>query len=488
MSEALKVCFAVSECFPYVKTGGLGDVAGSLPKALEKDGCEVRVFLPLYGGIKTLDHGIRKLDEIKGVELAVGDSRHSFDLWHSKLPGSDVNVFFVDCPHYFHRDLPYTNDHDEDERFIFYQLAVIETLQRMKWAPDLIHCNDWQTSLIPAYLKTVYSWDKLFEATATLLSIHNIGYQGIFSKQSVIKSGLPAEHFAPYRPLEHNGSFCFMKAGIVYADIISAVSPTYAHEIQTSELGAGLEGVLQSRSGDIYGVLNGIDEEIWNPKKDKFIPYNYSAAKISNKKKNRAGLLKEAELPDIEGHALIGIVSRFAPQKGFELFPPVIDEIMNLPVQLLVLGSGESSTEDFFRQLKDSYPEKVNTYIGYSNKLSHYITAGCDMFLMPSHYEPCGLNQMYSLKYGTVPIVRKTGGLADTVKDFHEFENEGNGFSFKDYTPQALYSTISRATDIFNDKEVWKKIQVRGMNEDFSWKHSADLYIELYKKAKQKRS
>ena len=481
--KTCKVCFAVSECFPYVKTGGLGDVAGSLPKALTEEGCEVRVFLPLYGGIKIIDHGISRYDEISGVEISIGGNVHSFGLWHTKLPESDTDVYFVDCPHYFHRDHPYTNDPDEDERFIFFQIAVMESLQRMGWAPDVIHCNDWQTALIPAMLKTSYSWDRMFDKTATLLSIHNIGYQGMFSKESVAKAGLPAEYYAPYMPFEHNGTFCFMKAGIVYSEIISAVSPTYAHEIQTSELGAGLEGVLQTRSNDIYGVLNGIDEKIWNPKHDAFIPYKYSASQLKSKEKNRTALLSEAELSSTAESALIGIVSRFAPQKGFELLPPVINEIMQLPVQLVVLGSGDSQTEDFFKSLKASYPDRVNVYIGYNNKLSHYITAGSDMFLMPSHYEPCGLKQMYSLKYCTVPIVRKTGGLADTVKDFHEFDEKGNGFSFNDYTPQALYSTLARALDIFRDKKVWKNIQKRGMKEDFSWKHSADLYIELYSKA-----
>ncbi len=470
-----------------MKTGGLGDVAGSLPKALEQEGCEVKVFLPLYGGIKTLDHNLYRFDEITNVAVAVGTEFHSFDVWKGTLPDSEVEVYFIDCPHYFHRPNPYTNDIDEDERFIFFQIAILETLQRLKWAPDIMHCNDWQTSLLPVFLKTTYQWDKLFERTATLLSIHNIGYQGMFSKDAVAKAGLPMENYSPYMPFEHKGTFCFLKAGILYSEIVSAVSPTYAHEIQTSELGAGLEGVLQTRSGDIYGVLNGIDEKIWNPRFDSFIPYKYTTSLLRNKVKNKTALLKQAELLENNELALIGIISRFASQKGFELLAPVIGEIMALPVQFLVLGSGEEKTEDFFLQLKAAYPDRVNVYIGYNNKLAHLITAGSDMFLMPSHYEPCGLNQMYSLNYGTVPIVRKTGGLADTVKDYHEHNEKGNGFSFKDYTPQALYSTLVRALHMFKDKKVWKKLQLTGMKEDFSWKHSADLYIELYGKAISKR-
>lgn len=487
MKESYKICFAASECFPYVKTGGLGDVAGSLPKALETEGCEVKMFLPLYGGIKTLEHGIKKFEEISGVAVAVGENFHVFDLWKATLPDSEVEVYFVDCPHYFNRPNPYTNDPDEDERFIFFQLAIVESLQRLKWSPDVMHCNDWQTSLLPVFLKTTYAWDKLFERTATLLSIHNIGYQGMFSKDAILKAGLSLENYSPYKPFEHKGTFCFLKAGILYSEIVSAVSPTYAHEIQTSELGAGLEGVLQTRSGDIYGVLNGIDEKIWNPRYDTFIPYKYTTSLLRNKVKDKAALLKEAELPANDELALVGIISRFASQKGFELLAPVIREIMELPVQFIVLGSGEDTTEEFFKELKSAYPDRVNVYIGYNNKLAHLITAGSDIFLMPSRYEPCGLNQMYSLNYGTVPIVRKTGGLADTVKDYHEFNETGNGFSFKDYTPQALYSTMLRALTMYEDKKVWKQIQLRGMKEDFSWKHSADLYIELYGKAIAKR-
>ena len=351
MKESYKVCFAASECFPYVKTGGLGDVAGSLPKALELEGCEVKVFLPLYGGIRTLDHGIEKYNDISGVAIAVGDNFHIFDLWKGKLPDSEVEVYFVDCPHYFHRPNPYTNDPDEDERFIFFQLAIIESLQRLKWPPDVMHCNDWQTSLLPVFLKTTFAWDKLFERTATLLSIHNIGYQGMFSKDAVRKAGLPLENYSPYKPFEHKGTFCFLKAGILYSEIVSAVSPTYAHEIQTGELGAGLEGVLQTRSGDVYGVLNGIDEKIWNPRYDTFIPYKYTASLLRNKAKNKAALLKEAGLSLNDELALVGIISRFASQKGFELLAPVIREIMELPVQLVVLGSGEDKTEEFFKQL-----------------------------------------------------------------------------------------------------------------------------------------
>lgn len=482
-SSKLKIAFAASECFPYVKTGGLGDVAGSLPKAISNEGYEVKVFLPLYGGIKTELHKIDELEDFKDITVKIGDKDVSFNVRKSILPESEVEVYFIDCPRYYNREMPYTNDHDEDERFILFQIAVLETLQRLKWSPDVIHCNDWQTSLIPVYLKTNYKWDKLFENTATLLSIHNIGYQGRFSKESIINAGLSMSEYFPGGPYELNNSFCFLKAGILFSEIISTVSPTYAKEIQTKEFGAGMEGVLSVRKRDLYGVLNGIDTEIWSPKNDSFIPQKYSKKNMKDKAKNKKELLKEAKIEYDENVPVIGIISRFAGQKGFELLFPIINQLMNLSFQLVVLGSGDDETEKFFERLAEHFPDRVNAYIGYNNKLAHWITAGCDIFLMPSQYEPCGLNQMYSLNYGTVPIVRKTGGLADTVKDYHEFDEKGNGFSFKDYNPYALYYTIERALYMFKERKRWKEIMQRGMKEDFSWKNSAKEYAGLYSKA-----
>jgi starch synthase len=423
------------------------------------------------------------LDEYEDILVHIGDKSVFFNVWYGTLPDSEVEVYFIDCPVYFNREMPYTNDPDEDERFILFQIAVLETLQRLKWAPDVIHCNDWQTSLIPVYLKTNYKWDKLFENTSTLLSIHNIGYQGRFSKNCVYNAGLSYSEYYPGGPYELDNTFCFLKAGILYAEIITTVSPTYAKEIQTKEFGAGMDGVLSIRKDDLYGVLNGIDTSLWNPKSDKFISQHYSKKGIKNKIKCKKELLEEAEIEFNEDIPAIGIISRFAGQKGFDLMFPIAKELMDLPFQLLVLGSGEDRTEDFFKMLAANFPEKVNTYIGYNNRLAHWITAGCDMFLMPSKYEPCGLNQMYSLNYGTVPLVRKTGGLADTVKDYHEFNKKGNGFTFEDFNSYALYSTIERAVTMFKDKKVWKEIMMRGMKEDFSWKHSAKEYMNLYKKA-----
>ena len=482
----MKVCLCSAECVPYVKTGGLADITGSLPKSLEHLGCEVKVFIPLYNTIATLFHGLLQNTEFEDVPVKIGDVTHTFNLWEGVLPDSDVNVYFIDCQHYYHRGKPYTDDKDEDERFIFFQLAILETLQRLKWSPDILHCNDWQTSLLPVYLKTTFAWDELFKDTASILTIHNIGYQGRFSKNSIFSAGLSFDNFYPEGPFEMDGAFCFLKAGILYSEAITAVSPTYAKEIQTAEYGAGMEGVLAVRKKDLSGILNGIDTTIWNPETDDKIPFNYSEKKLKNKYRIRAELIKEAEFtnPNIP---IVGMVSRFAGQKGFDLIEPIISELLNIPVNMIVLGSGDKKLEKFFEIAAASFKGKFIEYIGFNDELAHLITAGSDMFLMPSLYEPCGLNQMYSLAYGTVPVVRKTGGLADTVKDFHEYNEEGNGFSFEDATPQALYLTVKRAADIYYDKIKWPAIMKRGMQEDFSWDHSAKEYVELYKKYEKRK-
>lgn len=479
----LKICFATSECVPFVKTGGLADVSGALPKALESLGCDVKVFLPLYHSIRVLDYDFELLHDMRDITVQIGSRHVQFSVWEGFLPDSDVSMYFIDCPTYYHRKHVYTNDPDEDERFILFQHAVLLTLQRLKWAPHIMHCNDWQTSLLPALLKTTYAWDQLFTDTKSLLTIHNVGYQGRFSKDAVVKAGLPIADVAPGGPFELDGASCFLKAGILFSEIINAVSPNYAREIQTKEFGAGLEGVLATRHSDVHGVLNGIDTTIWSPSTDTLIPHTYSVEDLSGKRRDKIALLQDVELPYAENIPLIGIISRFTGQKGFDLLIPVMDALLHQPLQFAVLGSGEHETEQFFRRAAERYPEKVFTYIGFHNTLAHHITAASDMFLMPSLYEPCGLNQMYSLVYGTIPIVRKTGGLADTVLDYHEHNSEGNGFSFQDRTPSALYETVLRAISLFHEKHIWDTLISRGMTTDFSWRHSAREYIALYLRA-----
>jgi starch synthase len=361
----------------------------------------------------------------------------------------------------------------------------------MQWVPDIIQCNDWQTGLIPLYIKDNYSWDKMFDQTATVFTIHNIAYQGRFHKSTLFASEIRSDLFYPGGPVEFEDSVSFMKTGIVFSDVINTVSNKYSHEILTPEFGAGLHDVLRSRKQDVYGILNGVDYEEWNPETDKYLPYKYSHKDLSAKIKNKKFLMEHFRLKFDEDKPLIGIVTRLVVQKGFDIFADAVNDLLQLDAKWIVLGSGEYKYEAMFNSLAKSFPDKIATYIGYNNELSHLIEAGADIFVMPSHYEPCGLNQIYSLKYGTVPVVRKTGGLADTVKDWDEemhfgFDH-GNGFSFYDATGYALFKTVERAVNTFKEKDVWKKIQLNGMKLDFSWKRSAEKYLELYKIAKEKR-
>lgn len=485
----MRIAFASSEMYPFAKTGGLGDVIGTLPKALSALGHEVKVFLPKYASI---DHAKYDLDYIWAIgemPIRVGGTPHTVEIYKTTLPNSTVEVYFVDCPYYFNRPYLYSSDADEDERFILYQKAVIESLQRLNWSPDVIHCNDWQSALIPLLIKDNYKWDvKFFGSTATVLTIHNIAYQGRFPEASVLKAEIRQELYYPNSSIEVWNSFCFLKAGIMYADAINTVSEIYAREITTSEFGVGLENSLSYRINSFFGILNGVDYSVWNPAIDKKIPFKYSVSDYSPKKENKKHLLKAMKLPYYENVPLIGIVSRLVNLKGFNLVAESISELMKNNAQWVILGTGEERFESFFRSLAYSFPNKVAAHIGFSDELSHLIEAGSDIFLMPSYTEPCGLNQIYSLKYGTVPIVRKTGGLADTVFDWdeelHHGRRTGTGFSFTDFNSKALSATVKRAVDTYlNDKESWDTIMTNAMNANFSWDISAKKYLDLYKTA-----
>ncbi len=364
-------------------------------------------------------------------------------------------------------------------------------MQRLKWSPEVIHCNDWQTGLIPLFVKDNYSWDRMFDRTSFIFTIHNIGYQGIFSSATLPAAEIREELFYPGGPVEMFGNINFMKSGILFSEIINTVSPSYAKEILTPEYGAGLENILKSRKKDLYGILNGVDYETWDPSNDKLIPFRYNKDYLSGKTKNKKYLLDRFRINFDENIPLIGIISRLVSQKGFDLVLEVIHQLMNVNAQWVILGSGEDKYEQMFNAVSHNFPEKAAVYIGYNNEISHLVEAASDIFLMPSLYEPCGLNQIYSLRYGTVPVVRKTGGLNDTVLDWHENkfagEENGTGFTFNDYTGNALYSAVIRAVDTFHEKNVWKRIQRNGMEKIYSWKNAAKSYIDLYHKANQIR-
>jgi starch synthase len=479
----MKICFVSSESDPFVKTGGLADVSGSLPIALENLGCDLKLFLPYYDLIDSDSYFIKPVAGLNNIEVKMGDKTASFNLYTCKLQNTSIDVYFVDSPEYFHRKKVYTNDSDEDERFILFQNAVLTSLQLLNWVPDVIHCNDWQTGLIPAYIKKNYNAKGFFSKTVSVFSIHNIAYQGLFDKSSFSKTNFPDEDFQPLGPFELYDKFCFIKAGINFAEIITTVSPTYAKEIQTPEFGCGLEGVLVNRKDDLYGIINGINNKIWNPALDKLIPQNYSLSTFTDKMKNKKEFLKKTKLKFSENTPLLGIVSRFAWQKGFELFEPILEKLLSNNLQIVVLGEGEKKYEDYFANISAKHPDKIKAFVEYNNQIAHQITAASDIFLMPSKYEPCGLNQMYSLQYGTVPVVRKTGGLADTVKDIDEYPETGNGFTFTDFNPEQLYNAIEKALTFFKNKNYWMKIVESGMKEDFSWNNSANKYLDIFKKA-----
>ncbi len=486
----MKIAFASSEVVPFAKTGGLADVSGALPKELANLGNEVKVFMPKYYQINEHEHGHHYDSLIGELKVSVNGHEHSVHVFYGKLPNSNVDIYFIHYPNYFHRNKIYTNDWDEDERFILFSKAVIQVMQKLGWEPDIVHTNDWQTALIPVLLKENYGWDKLFHNAKTVLTIHNIGYQGRFALDSYKKAELPPELYVNNGPLAHEGDSNFLKAGILYADIINTVSETYAKELLTYEMGAGMDSYLWHRYDDFYGIINGVDYSVWNPEIDKYIPYHYSMEEFSGKFKDKQFLLEKFKLPFNEHIPVIGMVSRLVSQKGFDIIEDVLEELLNLDAQFVILGSGESNYESMFQKAHNTYPKKMGVYFGYSEELAHLIEAGADIFLMPSHYEPCGLNQIYSLKYGTVPVVRKTGGLADTVQDWNEYnelgQEIGNGFSFYDYSGQAMLQSVKRAINDFHNKPVWEKIQKNGMIKDYSWKHSAREYIKLYQKAVSK--
>ncbi|KPL01106.1 MAG: glycogen synthase [candidate division Zixibacteria bacterium SM23_73_3] len=492
-TKRLKILIASPEVVPFAKTGGLADVCGALPKALAKLGHQVKVILPKY---RMVDEKEFKLSGLKTdiPLIPVGDKNVKITVKNYNLPSPKVEYLFVVCDEYYDREELYKDQStgfdykDNDERFVLFARGTLEILKARGWQPDIVHANDWQSALMAAYLKTIYADDPFFEQTASVFSIHNLAYQGNFPKSALDKIGVSKDLFYPASAFEFWGNVNFMKAGISYADVMNTVSETYAVEIQSSsEFGHGLEGVLRTRNADLYGIVNGIDYDVWSPEKDKLISYNYSLKDISNKRKNKELLLKLCNLPlSSRDIPLIGIISRLADQKGFDLLAKIGDELLSLDLQLVILGTGEEKYHRLFKEMRVKCSDKISVNLGFDNPLAHLIEAGSDMFLMPSRYEPCGLNQLYSLKYGTVPIVRKTGGLADTIENYDLQTGEGTGFVFKNYDASELMDTIKLALRVYKEKDAWLKLMKNGMKKDFSWETAAKKYVEIYQKAIQK--
>ncbi|MDD2714314.1 MAG: glycogen synthase GlgA [Candidatus Wallbacteria bacterium] len=483
--KELKVLLAASEASPFAKTGGLADVAGSLPAALSKLGVDCRLIIPKYKSVYNMRPNTSKVGEFS-VNLA--GNVYLGEVEEAKIPKTQASVYFIKNDRFFFRDELYQvkgRDYDDNaSRFIFFSRAVLEVMKIIQFKPDIIFANDWQTGLIPAYLKSpLYSDDVFYHGIKTVFSIHNLAYQGIFWHLDMPLTGLGWDYFTPEK-IEFYGKINLLKAGIVFADQITTVSPTYAREIQTQEMGCGLEGLLAERSNDLVGIVNGIDYETWNPENDKLIQKTYNSGKsAAGKAKNKLSLLEMFGLP-IDDRPLIGIVSRLDEQKGIDLLHNALSEIMGQQVKLVILGKGKPEYEEFLAAAAAKHPDKLGVRIEFNEKIAHQIQAGADIFLMPSKVEPCGLNQLYALRYGTIPVVRKTGGLSDTIIDFDPADGSGNGFVFEEYNPLSMIRAIKRVCETYRAPKLWKKLVNNAMEADFSWNSSAQKYKELFEKVR----
>ncbi len=479
----MRILFVASEGLPFSKTGGLADVVEALPKALVEAGHEVAVVLPRYRGTKATAVVVPSMTIPDGRGLrfpAVSDG--------TVLAG--VRYYFVDDPEYFDREQLYgvkgVDYPDNALRFGEFSRVAIEIAKNV-WPADVIHCHDWQSALVPVLLRTLYAADPLVSGLPVVFTIHNMGYHGLFSRDTLAELGLPESLFR-IEAMEFFGHINLLKGGLIYSDYLTTVSRKYAQEIQTEEFGHGLDGVVRDRSSRLRGILNGADYSIWSPENDPLIASQYSAKDLTGKKACKKDLLEQFKLDanDLQ-RPLIGIVSRFAAQKGFDLIEEIAGELVRENVSIVALGAGEPRYEALFRELAGKYPRQVGVKVAYDNTLAHKIEAGSDMFLMPSRYEPCGLNQIYSLRYGTVPIVRATGGLDDTIEPFDPASGRGTGFKFEKYDAKDLMACIRKALTSFKSAPVWQRLQTNGMARDFSWRASAGEYAQLYEAARKAR-
>ncbi len=469
----MKVLFLVSEAVPFAKTGGLADVAGALPTALRQKGHDVRVMIPLYRGISR--DGLQPVTRARSV---IGDSEIDGAIWLGAFPNG-TPVYLLDHSGLYERGGLYGEggrDYEDNlTRFVFFSQAAF-VLMRDAWAPDVVHCHDWHAALLPAYLRMHRS------PLPALFTVHNLAHQGLFPGEHFPLTGLPGEAFTP-DGVEFYGKLNVMKAGLVSSHVLSTVSETYAREIQTDEFGVGLQGLLRARSADLFGVLNGVDYSQWDPRVDPHIPARYAAGELSGKAVCKSALQQELGLPGDPQVPLVGAIARLVPQKGFDLIASGLDAITSMGAQVVILGTGDPAYEAAFREAQARLPHQVRALIGFDERLAHHIEAGADIFLMPSRFEPSGLNQLYSLRYGTVPVVRRTGGLADSIVDVSPetlHQGRANGFVFDAYTTDALVATVGRAIAAYRDHGLWRWLQHVGMRADFSWERAAEKYVALY--------
>jgi len=479
----LAICLLASEVEPLSKTGGLADVAGALTRYLHGAGHDVRLFSPAYD---VLDRAACSAEPVAGltqIPLILGPHRYVFSVLRASLP-QGAQAYLIDCPELYARGAIYTSDPDEHLRFLALTRTTLAACERLRFAPQIVHCNDWHTSFAPLYLRTVYADEPLFARARSVLTIHNIGYQGIFSAAQVADLGLATEaRRLLYQPDLIAGRINALRHGILYANTITTVSPTHAREICSDEYGMGLQDSLRERAaqGAVSGILNGVDYDEWDPRRDRYLPLRYDAGTLAVKGQLKRQLLARRRLVAAPTVPLAGMVSRLAVQKGIELMFDALPRVLDArPVSFVVLGSGEPLYERFFSALEQRFSGRVSYERGYDDELAHWIEAGSDMFLMPSRYEPCGLNQMYSLRYGTVPIVRRTGGLADSVEHYDPASGRGTGVVFNDFDPPAFEWALNAALDLYAQPAHWMRMVRNGMRCDFSWQHQGAQYLELY--------
>jgi starch synthase len=493
--DPTRIAVFSAEAAPFAKDGGLGDVVGALPKELRKMGVVLSLVLPGYAStLRQEAFGIHPCPTVKSLNVTMGNRAEHAEIFHSRLNHSDVDVYFIGSRKYFQRPGIYNNPRtgegyrDNGIRFAFFMKAGLELLAGLGSPVDLIHCHDCQTALIPGIIKTYFRGDPFYRNVGTLLTIHNLAYQGIYPRKILHYAGIDGQYFYPMSPFEYWDKVNFMKAGILMADKVNTVSQTYAREIRSSEFGYGLEGVLESRAEDLSGIVNGIDYEEWNPETDPIIAANFSAGNLRGKVKCKEDLLRRFRLPSIGKETpLIGVVSRLVEQKGLDLIEAAAAELAALKVQMVVLGVGQLKYHEMLHRIVSRYPDHFAVDLSFDNELAHKVQAGSDMFLMPSRYEPCGLSQLVSLRYGTIPIVRSTGGLADTIAPYEN--GEGTGFTFKAYSADEMLAAVEKALSIYSQCDRWQDLMVRAMGEDWSWKRSAKGYQRLYESIREyKRS
>jgi starch synthase len=481
MGQKLRVLFVASEGVPFAKTGGLADVVGTLPAALVEQGVEVKVLMPYYRAVKEGKVPTTLIAE--DLEVNLGLINHPFNLMAPVAQG--FPFYFVERDEFYDRSqlygTPKGDYFDNLERFAFFAGAVLPFCRALDFTPDVIHCHDWQSALVPVYLQQCWCGEDVLSKSKTVFTIHNLAYQGLFPQEKYPLLGLDWS-FYRIDGLEYYGKINLLKGGILCADAVTTVSPRYSVEIQTPEFGYGLEGVLQTRAAKLHGIINGVDYEDWSPETDSLIPAKFSPDDLKGKAANKAALMEVFGLSkDLADAPILAIISRLADQKGFDLLAEILPKLMKQKLMLVILGTGDEKYHRWLETEAPKYKGKLGAKIAFDNYLAHLIEAGADMFLMPSRYEPCGLNQIYSMKYGTIPVVRATGGLADTVTPVGDPKTPGTGFVFSDYTPEAFLKAIHTALDAYANKDLWNRIMLHAMAQDFSWKVSARKYLELYK-------